>query len=309
MICRGGDMKQTLMTFNLLNAWTPGSPVYKTMRARSVDAAQFVKKVLPDILCFQELDYYYRHDGELLRLIADEYAEADTQDELVGKGWNAIFYRRDRFSVIESGGYNFTANGFSVVPIKPVEGEELPSKACNCHNYRYPENSEEGRGGITKTRFRSLGWALLESEGERVIVATTHFSLRLVCQAEETAFVLEKLKELKERYGCRIILCGDFNSNCETRNSAAAGLLEKGFFDTYDMAGEKDDRASCHQSSGKGEGSGEVDKMPGGSYKPHAIDHIFTDSPMAVDTYRIYAEPELLAVSDHCPTMITFDNH
>ncbi len=296
------------MTFNVLNAWTPGSSVYKTMRARSEGAAQFVKKALPDILCLQEFDYYYRNDGEFLKLIADEYAEADTQDELAGKGWNAIFYRKGSYRVIESGGYNFVANGFEVVPIKPVEGEELPKKACNCHNYRYPENSEEGMAGISKTRFRSLGWALLEREGERVIVATTHFSLRHSCQAEETVFVLEKLKELKARYGCRIILCGDLNSNCQTKNSAAVGLLENGFLDTYDMAAEKDDRASCHRSSGKGEGSGEVDQMPGGSYKPHAIDHIFTDSPMAVDTYRIYAEPELLFVSDHCPTMITFDN-
>lgn len=299
-------MKQTLMTFNVLNAWTPNSPVYKTMSDRSIGAAEFVKKTLPDILCLQELDYYYRHDGKLLELIADEYAEADTQDELAGKGWNAIFYRKDKYRVLESGGYNFVANGFSIVPIKPVEGEEIPKRASNCHNYRYPENSEEGKAGVSRTRFRSLGWALLEGEGERIIVATTHFSLRAVCQAEETAFVLEKLAWLKEKYACRIIVCGDFNSNCQTANSATVGLLENGFLDTYDMAVEKDDRASCHQSSGKGIGSGEVDKMPGGSYKPHAIDHIFTDGEMSVDTYRIYAEPELLAVSDHCPTMITF---
>ena len=301
-------MKQTLMTFNVLNAWTPGSPVYKTMSARSVGAAEFIKKVLPDVLCLQEFDYYYRNDGELLKLIADEYVEADTQDELAGKGWNAIFYRKGRYRVIESGGYNFTANGFSVVPIKPTEGEVLPKRASNCHNYRYPEGSDEAKNSVSRTRFRSLGWALLERNGERVVVATTHFSLRLGCQAEETVFVLEKLKELKERYGCRIILCGDFNSECKRENGAAFSLLENGLLDTYDMAVEKDDRASCHQSSGKGVGSGEIDKMPGGSYKPHAIDHIFTDSSMAVDTYRIYAERELLAVSDHCPTMITFDN-
>lgn len=301
-------MKQTLMTFNVLNAWTPGSPVYRTMKERSVGAAAFIKKALPDILCLQELDYYYRNDGELLKLIADEYAEADTQDELAGKGWNAIFYRKGRYSVIASGGYNFTANGFEIVPIKPAEGEELPKRASNCHNYRYPEDSDETKNGISKTRFRSLGWALLERNGERVIVATTHFSLRLGCQAEETAFVLAKLKELKERFNCRIILCGDFNSECLKENGASFRLLENGLFDTYDMAVEKDDRASCHQSSGKGEGSGEIDKMPGGSYKPHAIDHIFTDSEMTVELYRIYAEQELLFVSDHCPTMITFEN-
>ena len=299
-------MERSLMTFNVLNAWTPNSSVYRTASKRSEQAAEFVKRELPDILCLQEFDYYYRHHGSFIEGISDEYAEADTRDELAGNGWNAIFYRKDKYSVIESGGWNFVENGFGIVPIKPAEGEIPPTRHSNCHEYRYPEDSEEGRAGIHRTRFRSLGWALLEDrDGERIIVATTHFSLRSSCQPEESNFVLGRLWELKEKYQCRIIVCGDFNSNCQTKGSAAARLLEERFFDTYDMAEKRDDVATCHPSSGKGVSS-ETDRMPGGSYKPHAIDHIFTDSEMAVKCFRIYAEQELLSVSDHCPVMIDF---
>ena len=166
-------MKQTLMTFNVLNAWIPGSSVYKTMNGRSEGAAKFVKEILPDILCLQEFDYYYRHDGKLVELISDVYAEADTGDELAGDPWNAIFYRKEKYRLMGSGGWSYVENGFSIVPIVPTEGEIPPKKHSNCHNYRYPEDSPEGRAGVERTRFRSLGWALLEDrEGERFIVKT-----------------------------------------------------------------------------------------------------------------------------------------
>lgn len=302
-VLNGEKMKSSLMTFNVLNAWLPNSAVYKTMRKRSEGAASFILRELPDILCLQEFDYYYRHDGVLMSAISDKYAEADTQDEIVGKSWNCIFYRKDKFSIVASGGYNFTANGFAIVPIKD-DGEPVPEKACNCHPYRYPENSEEGSAEFSRTRFRSFGWAVLEDDqGDRLLVTTTHLSLRKQCQGNEVEFVLGLLKELQKKYGCAALLCGDLNSAATW--GGAKMLIDKGLFDTFDMADEKDDIHSCHQTSGKG--TGEPDSMPGGAYKTHAIDHIFTDRRIGVSTYKIYAEEELLAVSDHCPTMIKFE--
>lgn len=299
-------MKSTLMTFNVLNAWTPGSAVYKTMPKRSADAASFVEKARPDLLCLQELDYYYRHDGELVERLSVEYAEADTRDELAGIGWNCIFYRKDRFRVLESGGYNLVENGFSVVPIKPTEGEVLPTRASNCHKYGYPEDSEEGQAGVNRTRFRTLAWAHLErADGKQVIVATMHFSLRSACQPMEVEFVQDKLERLRGAYQCPILLCGDFNSQYRWTEGATGRLLRGGWLDTFEMAERKDDRASCHSTSGKG--VGEPDKMPGGDYRSHAIDHVLCDTPISVDTFKIYADEALLSVSDHCPVEVTFD--
>jgi len=292
----------TLMTFNVLNAWQPRSAVYKTMIKRSADAAEFIKRELPDILCLQEFDYYYRHDGELISGISEKYAEADTQDEIAGKGWNCIFYRKDKYRAVESGGYNFVANGFSVVPIK--SDEDAPPRSSNEHKYLYPEDSAEGGAGLERTRFRSLGWAVLEdTDGARILVATTHFSLRSQCQPDEVTFVFERLDQLMKKYQYPTFLCGDFNSSRGNSFSTKL-LLEKGLLDTFDMAEMRDDIHSCHKSSGKG--TDEPDAMPCVGYMPHAIDHILVDRPIAVSRYKIYAENELLAVSDHCPTMVEF---
>lgn len=297
-------MKNRLMTFNVLNAWQPNSAVYKTMRTRSIGAADFVLKELPDIFCLQEYDYYYRHDGEFETRVSGEYTEVDIRDEIGEGAWNTIFYRTGRFRVNACGGYNFTANGFEVVPIKE-DGEPVPEKACNCCKYTYPEGSREREAGHELTRFRSIGWAQLEDEeGKKFIVATTHFSLRKSCQWAEIDFVLGILSDLEKKYACPIILCGDFNS--ATTWGATCRLLERGLLDTYDMAKEKNSVSTCHPSSGKGVSS-ETDVMPTGEYKQSAIDHLLANTEMKVNSFKIYAREDLLSVSDHCPIIIEFE--
>lgn len=293
-----------LMSFNVLNGWKPGTPVYKTMPDRSRRAAEMVLRQLPDILCLQEFDYYYRHDGEFLSLIGKEYTEADTQSETPVKSWNPILFRSSEFSVSESGGFDFMANGFAPVATGNSDANAYPPKACNASPYVYPENSGEGKAGCTFSGFRSLSYAVLKTgDGKKLLVANTHYSLRPWCQTEEADFVTEKLNEIGKRHACSRLICGDFNS--ATHYGAAKRMLENGYFDTYDMASEKSDTHSCHPSSGKGVPE-EADRMPGGTYKANAIDHVFADRSMTVGSYRILAEESLLSVSDHCPTIIEF---
>jgi endonuclease/exonuclease/phosphatase family metal-dependent hydrolase len=299
-------MKNTvkLMSFNVLNGWKPGCPVYRTMQTRSERAARLILEELPDILCLQEYDYYYRHDGAFSALVEGEYAEADTRDETPAESWNPILYKRSAFLVIESGGYDFVANGFVPVSTGNADRETYPPRACNTSKYQYPEDSDEGRAGYAISKFRSLSYAVLKSaDGGKIIVANTHYSMRSWCQADEVDFVTEKLNEIKQKHACPLVICGDYNS--ATHWGAAKRMLEKGFLDTYDMAVVKDDCASCHPSSGKGTDD-ETDVMPSGNYKTHAIDHIYADRPLTVGSYRIIAREELLSVSDHCPTVIKF---
>ena len=301
-------MKNTvkLMSFNVLNGWKPGCPVYRTMQTRSERAARLIIEELPDILCLQEYDYYYRHDGKFAEVVNGEYAEADTRDETPAKSWNPILYKASRFSVIESGGFDFVANGFVPVSTGNADRETYPPRACNTSNYQYPENSDEGRAGYAISKFRSLSYAVMQDkDGSRFTVANTHYSLRSWCQADEVEFVIGKLDEIRQRHNCPILITGDFNS--ATHWGAAKLMLEKGFLDTYDMAVVKDDCASCHPSSGKGTDD-ETDVMPSGNYKTHAIDHIYADRVLTVKSYRIIVQEELLSVSDHCPTVIKFKN-
>lgn len=293
-----------LMSFNVLNGWKPNCPVYRTMSERSRKAAEFIIGELPDILCLQEFDYYYRHDTELLAKLQEEYAEADTKDETPAKSWNPIFYKKSKFKVIESGGFDFVANGFEPVSTGNADKDTYPPKACNVSAYKYPPESNEGRAGYELSHFRTLSYAVLEdADGNRFTVANTHYSLRSWCQAEEVEFVAEMLSAVKKKYDSPLLICGDFNS--ATHWGAGKLMLERGFLDTYDMAREKNDSSSCHPSSSKGT-SDETDVMPTGSYKTHAIDHIYTDTALAVSSYQITVKEELLSVSDHCPTTIKF---
>lgn len=297
------SMNISLMTFNVLNAWQPNTPVYKMLRERSRGAATAVLGALPDILCLQELDYYYRHDGELIGLISERYSEADTRDEINGEPWNCIFYRKDRLKPVASGGFNFSANGFEVVSTDNRSREEYPHRACNGSRYRYPEGSAERAAGLERSRFRSLGWAVLEADGgKRIAVATTHYSLRPWCHGEEVSFVCERLSELKRAYGCPVVICGDFNSTTEW--GATGLMLAAGYYDAYDLTADRDDLNSCHPTSGKGER--ETDAEPSVGYKSGAIDHVLLDTPSEVSFYRILKNRELLSVSDHCPSLVEF---
>ena len=298
------DENIKLMSFNVLNGWKPNCPVYRTMSERSRKAADFILSELPDILCLQEFDYYYRHNTEFFTKMQKEYAEADTKDETPAKSWNPIFYKKTKFKVLESCGYDFVSNGFEPVSTGNADKDTYPPKACNVSAYKYPPESDEGHSGYELSHFRTLSYAVFEdTDGNRFTVANTHYSLRSWCQAKEVELVTQKLNDVKQKYSSPLLVCGDFNS--ATHWGAGKLMLENGFLDTYDMAREKNDSGSCHPSSGKGTAD-ETDAMPTGSYKTNAIDHVYTDTALAVSSYWITVKEELLSVSDHCPTTIKF---
>ena len=294
----------TCVTWNLLNAWMPGTAVYKTAASRASRAAEWILDREPDLFCLQEFDYYYRHDTAFLAAIRERYIEAQGSGELPGDSWNPIFIRQDRWIREACGRWDFPANGFTPVDTGNDRQETSPARSCN-ESLRYgypPESPEAGAGG---SRFRSLSWTLLSRDGRRLLVANTHLSLRLWCQTAEADFIHEKLTGLAGTYSCPILLCGDLNSGIPT--GGAAYLTTLGWADAHALATVADDRASCHPSSGKGEPQ-ERDRMPEARYS-WAIDHVFLYDPagqIRIGDYHIIAEPALLSVSDHCPMSLHF---
>ena len=292
------------VSWNLLNAWMPGTAVYQTAAERAHRAAAWLAECASDFICLQEFDYYYRHDTAFLPTLGEAYTEANGHGELPGGSWNPILFRPDRWREEAAGRWDFTANGFTAVDSKNDCRETYPAHACNeSPRYAYPEETPEAEK--PGSRFRSLSWVLLNgtSCGSRLLVANTHLSLRPWCQTEEADFIHEKLTALSKTYACPVLLCGDFNSGIAV--GGAKRLTELGWRDTHDLAAIRDDRASCHPSSGKGEKQ-ERDEMPA-PYYPYAIDHVFLSDPTArirAEEYRMIAEERLLSVSDHCPTVL-----
>ena len=149
-----------LTSFNVLNGWKRGCPVYRTMHERSKKATEFILGELPDILCLQEFDYYYRNDSEISVALQTVYAEADTRDETPSKSWNPIFYDKSKLKLIESGGYDFVSNGFEPVATGNADKDTYPPRACNASAYTYPQESNEAQAGYSLSRFRSLSYAV-----------------------------------------------------------------------------------------------------------------------------------------------------
>lgn len=294
----------TCVTWNLLNAWMPGTAVYKTATSRAGRAAEWILNCAPDIFCLQEFDYYYRHDTAFLSATGEWYTEAQGIGELPGDSWNPIFIRRGDWDRETGGSWNFTANGFTPVDTGNTQPQTYPVRSCNeSGRYGYPPESAES--GTEGSRFRSLSWVLLTRNGRRLLVANTHLSLRLWCQTAEADFIHERLTALAKTYDCPVLLCGDFNSGADVGGAKRMNAL--GWVDGHTSATVSDDRASCHPSSGKGEAQ-ESDQMPAEHYL-YAIDHAFLRDPAGqiyVGEYRIIAETALLSVSDHCPTVLRF---
>ena len=102
------------VSWNLLNAWMPGTAVYRTAAERALRAAAWLADRAPDLICLQEFDYY-RHDTAFLPALGKAYTETTGSGELPGGSWNPILYRPDRWREEAAGRWDFTANDFSVV--------------------------------------------------------------------------------------------------------------------------------------------------------------------------------------------------
>lgn len=267
---RSGD--RIIITLNVLNVWqnnaTPGT--------RDDTVAAMLLSYLPDFICLQEFDVSYRKaPGGLLDRTKALYAEVTVDGVEQNNIWNPILYRKDRYTVAESGWLDL------VEAAGAVESTTYPGAA----------------DGVS--RFRKLIWAVLRdrSDGSLYLVGNFHASLPLGTHPAEATVVSDTMQGVAARYeGCVTLLCGDYNS----RRTQSEGVLEqlraKGFADTHDTAKVRNDSGTWH----------ELGKAPGGRYESDAIDHILTLGGIRPQVYLVLTDENLLSASDHCPTVLAF---
>ena len=126
------------MTFNVLNGWNTVN-----IGMRDDLAASVVLEELPDVVGFQEFDTCYRlAENPLPTLISEYYEEAGDAHTT----WNPIFYKKERFTLIEFGEEEF------------VKGTV----------YEYPLGGHSG--------FRTACYALFEEKesGEKFLLLNLH---------------------------------------------------------------------------------------------------------------------------------------
>ena len=197
------DLK--IMSFNVLNGWSSAN-----IGNRDDLTAEQILAFMPDVLCMQEFDKYYRHASgtPLSTLIADKYTESAPSVE----SWNPIFYNKDTLTLVTRGHKDYS------------EGTA----------YNYPG------GGMSK--FRTINWALFEHKetGKQFLVFNTHLDIEANLQLIQVSELNALVSELRSLFGLNdIFLTGDLNS--KVSSDTAKGLFNFGFKDTHDIAAVKDD--------------------------------------------------------------------
>ena len=227
-------------------------------------------------------DVFARHDSDLIglqelafppevaRLLADSSAyEAIWYQETAERGYPdaTIFYRADRFSVLEQGAY-----WLSPTPEEPM-------------------STGFARGGQLP---RVVVWARLEDVvwGGDLVFATTHFDPNSPSQEKSAPLLLERTAPLAA--AAPVIVTGDFNADPEDEayRTLTAGVDGGGFalVDVHDIADVADTAAN---------------EDPAPAYDPAGrIDHIFVGGQGGWEVPRWTADlttygPQHRLPSDH----------
>ena len=275
-----GGAGRKLLSFNVLNVWNKnGSPA-----DRDDATAALVLKHMPDFVCLQEFDVGYRNaENGFISLISEKYAEVSVNGVNPNEIWNPIFYLKDKYNVVESGYVYFPS----------VVSSYEPSSYTG---YDFGD-------GKTNSRFRSLVWAVLEdkTDGTKYLVGSTHLSFLEDTnalsgyQVAEANKITEVMTAKAEQYeGAITLVAGDLNS---VRGQFGTGkLMSNGFKDTYDVAMVRNDYGTSNKNNAG----------PVKGYLTNAIDHVLTLNDLAVESYFVLTDSELLPISDHMPTIVQF---
>lgn len=238
---------------------------------------KLIEEYQPDLIGLQEPKSNWitlLRNLEGYAIIGQSRAGEDTDDE-----WNAIMYKTDRFTQIDSGTFWLTPTDTSDVPGTIVKQD----------------------GDYITWNYRICTWAVLEDKytGETIVFANTHLDDTNDTYREQQAeHLLANLEHYVGDYydECTIYLTGDFN--CEPDTAPYNKILSGGFTDSGTAATEDDVDVTFH-------GYGKVE--------PEMIDFCFYKGNVTALEYEIitenYDDNEYVYVSDHYGVIATFQNN
>ncbi len=229
-----------------------------------------------DFCTFQECAPYTIRTGDapLPSLMADCYVEL--MEELKDKNFTPVYYKRDKFSVLDSGYYLYT--------------------------------------GLNDADSKSVSWGVFEDKetGEKIAVASTHFWWMFDSEKDNLQR-LENVKELKElcekiikKHNVPVIIGGDFNNgfNADQGDEPYKKMLSEGFLDIRLTAKETTDMLTHHKEPLlKDDGTWENIDMP-----IRTIDNIFIyGEGIKAENFNVLTSEKALVSSDHCPLLGCFE--
>ena len=234
---------------------------------------QLVEEHGADVCCFQECNPKTTRFGDtaLDREIAAHYEEVPTA--VGARNFTPVFYKRDRFDVVESGYILF--EGKNDANSKSVTWAILSEKASGI------------RFGVCSTHF----WWRVDSEEDNV-------------QRLANAKALDDcMTELRERFDVPVFAAGDLNCGERSRQGMEPYLwLCEHLSDVRRVAAATTDTFTHHAYPVKDENG----DYSGGAAPVKTLDHAFlADHPhVRVDSFDVDTSQKALDTSDHCPLII-----
>lgn len=249
----------TLMTYNIKNP----DPAHD-WPARLPVLLDIVRRHDPDVLCVQEA---FDHQMDDLRAGLPGYGDVGQGREGGSAGEHAaVFFRRDRLRPVEHGSF-----WLSDTPDEPVS---------NTWGSVFPRI-------VNHARF-------LDVDGAAFTLVTTHLDHEEgphgdEVRARSTAVIAERTAAVDGP----VVVAGDCNEPAGV-GRASRVLVEAGFTDAWDVAGNPEDRTATFNDWEPPVASGE------------RIDWVFTRGVRAVDRVVIdHDGPETWFASDHFPVVAT----
>lgn len=250
-----------VMSANVLNDAGGGEPFYRGNPYRMPGVIWSLKTNKPDAFGVQEGAYYW----------INTIAAAMPDYAYVGKGLNgtdhndcgqinAIFYRKDKYAVVEWGTFYYT------------DTPDIPSVSPLC-DPNYPEE-------------RNCTWARLRNKitGQTFIQMNTHLDAYSARARDDAAIRLAaKIKSLRSAFGNPPVFCtGDFNSSEEEQPYA-----------TLTNNGLKDARAIAATPVNAGETFNNLG-APHDYWESHPMDFCFvSNGDINVDFYTVLRDKHL----------------
>ena len=257
------------------NIWG-NMPKTESVANRNCLIYTLIQECQPDFCTFQECNPDTSRQGEdaMQEILKDTYAEAAPEEW--NRNFTPVFYRRDRWELIDSG-------------FMPYEG-------------------------LNDINSKSITWAILKeiATGKSVCIISTHFwwqyqSEKDTRQRLENVAALKKLcDEIIEKYNVPVIVAGDLNNgaNAVQGELPYKTMLTQGFQDIRTVAPKTTDCHTCHKYPVRNEQGDYV----GTSLPAVTIDYILTygEKPLQAECFQVLTDTRALSSSDHCPLVGNF---
>ena len=261
-----------MLTFYDQNVWNHNPSGYRNGLIREI-----VKDMNADVCAFQEFGPNSTRQGNpaLDVLMLDEYNEVCP--ELRDVTYTALFYKKDRFDLIDSGHFLYD--------------------------------------GLNDCNSKSVTWAVLEDKEtkKRFAAMSTHFWWNFVSpedfeQRLQNVDQIEALcKEVIAKHNVPVIIGGDFNNgkDSEQGDEPYQKMLKKGFRDIRLTADKTTDSYTHHDyPEEKEDGTWVTD-----AELVRTLDQIFTYGEYDIKAleFDVLASQIALDSSDHCPLIGKFE--